>query len=284
MTMIRLSPGILNASFRVVQICSKKQVTFQLLLDSFPRIDGTKTLDVVETCIACKWISRVNENLVVSENGLKFSSTFDVEQKRRMLKDFIFYNKPSWSALITKGRAESAPFFPSDIRVCFEDAALMLAPPTEEIIKWWDDISIFQLDIKQKNNLIVGREGEILSIDFETKRNNSSPIWKAIESNMLGYDILSRVSCDDHSPLLIEVKASTDSIDFAYAYISRNEWNTGITSKNYVFHFWIISKKPKIAIIDKSKLAKCIPSDGVSGNWEVAKVPFSEFSSDFIEI
>ena len=55
------------------------------------------------------------------------------------------------------------------------------------------------------NRTVTGRTGEELTIRYEKARTKAEPKWEAIESNLAGYDIESRISVDNSDSLLIDV-------------------------------------------------------------------------------
>ncbi|WP_394967535.1 protein NO VEIN domain-containing protein [Candidatus Allofournierella merdipullorum] len=102
---------------------------------------------------------------------------------------------------------------------------------------------------------------------------------------LAGYDVRSKISSDDHSALLIEVKTSTSSLEQAYFHVTSHEWKVAQTSLAYVFHLWCLSgKKRLLAIISPEDIFPYIPTNNLSGEWESAKIPFLSFKSSFVEI
>lgn len=107
----------------------------------------------------------------------------------------------------------------------------------------------------------------------------------SIESNLAGYDVRSKISSDDHSALLIEVKTATSSLEQAYFHVTSHEWKVAQTSLAYVFHLWCLSgKKRLLAVISPEDIFPYIPTNNLSGEWESAKIPFLSFKSSFVEI
>ena len=131
----------------------------------------------------------------------------------------------------------------------------------------------------------VGRKGEKLSFEYETKRIGCYPKWIAIESNKLGYDIQSKLSKDIDSQLLIEVKASSDSAENAYFHVTINEWNVAEQADNYIFHIWLLEDGvPLLAKLDTEQIRKHIPSNNANGSWESVRIPYKSFIDSFVEI
>lgn len=279
-TIIRLSPGIIASSLYLFDLLDKYIVTQSELRREFITISGTKTEDVLETCFECQWILSDIENIKVSARARELIQLSFIETEREMIKDFLLINKPSWITLFTKGRLESVPFLPRDIQACFFDAKLMEQTPDTTATLWWDNLLVKIYNEREAEQLLTGRFGERLSIEYEIKRTKQHPIWKSIDSNLAGYDLLSQVSKYDVTKLLIEVKASISDYLHAVAHITRNEWETACLSSNYCFHLWLISEAPQIAIISFDDMKIHIPEDSGYGSWESVAIPYKSFDTN----
>jgi hypothetical protein len=279
--MNRLSPGVLASVYQMLQMISNHQISKQTLLLSYPYIDGVKAEDVFDTALSCKWIKIVDDQIHISRKTESFAQTFDLQVKRTMLSEYIFNVKPSWASLMTKGRNECALFMPVDVLACFREAELMYIPPSDDIIEWWDNVAGVLREEQQSRFIRIGRIGEQLSLKYEFNRTKIIPKWQAIESNLLGYDLLSRVSEKDRAPLCIEVKSSEEPIEYAMAHITRNEWDTALNSDHYIFHFWLLAKTPQLAVISIDMMKPHIPKNKGIGQWENVEVPFNAFKKDF---
>lgn len=62
----------------------------------------------------------------------------------------------------------------------------------------------------------------------------------SLDSNLLGYDVLSQISTQNPEKLLIETKTSDMSMDTAYCHISINEWKTATMTKIICFIFGLL--------------------------------------------
>jgi len=279
--MIRLSPGILASTYQMLQMLSSHQVSKQVLFLSYPSIEGVNIQDVFDTALSCKWISIADNRVIVSRKAESFMTTFDLNTKRTMLADYIISIKPPWSSLMTKGRKECVSFIPVDVLACFREAELMYMPPTDDAVEWWDNILCVLREEQKHRFVLIGRKGERLSLEYEFKRTRVAPKWQAIESNLLGYDILSQVSDTERVPLCIEVKSSEEKIKSAMAHITRNEWDTVLCSNHYLFHFWLLSATPHLAILSVDVMSPHIPGNKGTGQWESVQVPFCAFESHF---
>jgi hypothetical protein len=281
--MNRLSPGILASVYQMIQILSNHQASKQTLLLSYPYIDGVKTEDVFDTALSCKWIKIVDDQIQVSHKAASFAHNFDLQAKRTMLSEYIFNVKPSWASLMMKGRNECALFVPVDVLACFREAELMFNPPSDDVVEWWDAVAGFLREERQSRLIRIGRMGEKLSLKYEFNRTKTVPKWQAVESNLLGYDLLSRVSEKDCASLCIEVKSSEEAIEYATAHITRNEWDMALSSDYYIFHFWLLSNTSRLAVISIDMVSPHIPEDKGIGQWENVEIPFNVFADHFFD-
>lgn len=284
--MYLLSPGILYSAFRLFHLITEYQINDSSLLRNFPKIEGVITKYVLEIALKCDWILIQNGNLTLTSTSTRYNSSFDTGVQRSMIKDYILAYKPVWAKMMIFGRGEAIPMMPVDVQYCFYDAGLLLTPPSQDIIEWWDMIcGTLRKDTTEKA-LKIGREGEQLSCLYEEKRTGKKPLWQSIETNKAGYDILSICSKENPEYLNIEVKTSSDDIEQAFAYITKNEWKTALYSKHYQFHFWCLKNRncrPKLAILSANEMEPHISINVGMGEWNSVKVPFSPFKDLFEE-
>lgn len=196
-------------------------------------------------------------------------------QLRHQLRAFINQTKPSWAALLAKGRKETANLVPAEIRQCLQDAGL-LDDVDGETVRWWDSLALAARSDNQENLLTVGRFGERLSLEFEEARVGRRPLWQALESNAAGFDLLSWASEGASERLSIEVKTSTLSADSALFYVTRNEWETARLARRFAFHFWLLGRAEQLLwICGVPDIARHIPVDQGEGRWQNAAVSFA---------
>ena len=247
-----------------------------------PNIDGTKTLDVVDTIIACKWIEVIGETARLSPRGIQIAQNFDTVIKRLMIEDYIRHSTDPWISLIPRGRKECSPYLPPDVLACIKNAGLLVIPAADDIVVWWDKQAQFIRKELELATLEIGRIGEKLTLEYEKRRTGKEPVWKSIETNLAGYDVLSILEKGSTVRLSIEVKASEKPIKIANAYITRHEWNVAIESANHQFHFWQIESNQKmLATLDVNELQPNIPKDKGEGIWQMVTVPFSKYADRF---
>ena len=148
---------------------------------------------------------------------------------------------------------------------------------SDDIVNWWDRYSKISRKVDKDTKLDVGRFGERLSLEYERNRTKKEPTWKGFETNLAGFDVLSVIDELNPSPLYIEVKTSNSSVSVANFFVTRHEWEVASTSKNYIFHLWVLQPKPKLFIVPFNEVDKHIPKDFGDGEWENARLPFASF-------
>jgi hypothetical protein len=281
--MIRLSPGILASSHTLLKrIFEYEQLDIFTQILKHSNIDGTKTVDVIDTMKACGWVDVSENQVTLSTCGLRYAKSFDIDAKRDMISDYIRQSSDSWKTLIPRGRKESSSYIPTDVLSCLQNAGLLKSPVSDDVVLWWDQQAQIVRHEQTLTNLGVGRLGEKLTIDYERKRTGKEPIWKAIESNLAGYDVLSVLDKDCSERLSIEVKTSEKRIESAKAFITRYEWEVSKTATNHTFHFWLVgSDANSIAILSSDIIKNHIPVDTGFGKWNDVEVPFKIFKDNF---
>ena len=281
--MIRLSPGILVSSHKMIKRIYEYE-HFDVFNQSVKNqsIDGTKTSDVVDTIIACNWVEVIQGSARLSSRGIQIAKEFDSNIKRLMIGDYIRHASDPWISLIPRGRKECEPYLHQDVLACFKNEGLLATPPTDDVILWWDQQAQFVRKDVELTTLEIGRIGEKLTIAHERKRTKKEPVWKSIESNLAGYDILSILETGSTAQLSIEVKTSEKPIELAKAFITRHEWEVALNTRHYQFHFWSIKGGGnQIAVINPEDIEKHLPTDQGDGRWDLAEVAFSSFANLF---
>lgn len=285
--MMSLSPGLLYSAQKLVDTVANNRMHRDEFLFSFRTVLVSPANGVLTLSTRCGWINIDEEfALDVTEMGRKVQSLLTVEDKlRQQIKDFIQSVQPAWAKLLPKGRLESLPVMPSDARQCFTEAGLAVNPPTDEVIAWWDDLAAAARGRLADYLAKVGRDGERCSMRYEQERVGRRPIWKSIESNLGGYDLLSLVTREDTSTLQIEVKASEQQVDSASMHITRTEWEVASTGGRYVFHLWSMTDSCKrLAILTPPDVAGHVPTNSGVGRWESVDIPFRAFEDSFQEV
>lgn len=286
--MTRLSINVITSA--VLLLHRLESYRFPSLTElAYTKVSSINVEDLFDFSQNCGWVC-VNENaltLTLRGKGILnlHNQGLNKELKRTMLMDYVLTVSPIWSNRIPYGRSEAAIFMTKDEKACFAEAGLLSDRLDSSVIEWWDTVANKVRAKAQQAQSDKGRIGEKNTIKYEQERTNSEPKWMSVESNLAGYDVRSKISSEDHSALLIEVKTSTSSLEQAYFYVTSHEWKVAQTSLAYVFHLWCLSgKKRLLAIISPEDIFPYIPTNNLSGEWESVKIPFFSFKSNFVEI
>ena len=251
-------------------------------------VDVASSLDFI---FQCKWMLKENGKVIFTDDGVKVIEMFENDTItnrlwRIILQGYIVSCSPAWANKIVYGRKEAYLFMNEEEQRCFDEAGL-IDSYDEETIEWWDRLARIRRGEQDLLKLDEGRIGERLTIKYEHGRTGVKPEWRAVDTNIVGYDILSRRSKDDEAIILIEVKTSIKCIQHAYAIISRHEWEIANLKNNqerYFFYLWSLNKNDtKLAIISVKEMQKAIPTDN-DGIWLSAEIPFRIFKDCFMEM
>jgi Protein NO VEIN, C-terminal len=270
------SIGILHSAREFIERVKDHTISVNDFTTIFQSFHVASSELVLRISQKCDWV-RVNTdgNLILGDNGKRILTDSPLEDKIRLqLKHAILAVRPPWSAMIPKGRYEAIKCFPKDIVQCFDEANL-LCGHEEATVKWWDELAKAARGNLEDRKLEVGRIGERLSIEHEFNRTGTKPNWSAIESNFLGYDILSVVDTTNHEDLRIEVKTCDATIEDGCFYLTRNEWLVAETSSQYLFHLWSLKPEPNLLTLLPSQLKAHVPCNNGSGEWDITIIPFS---------
>lgn len=270
------SVGILYSTQSFIEFVKENEVNgtqFPIMFKKFKVADAKSVLD---TALKCNWVTlNVENQLEVTKLGHKILMANDSRSKLRIqISNLIEINKPNWSPLICYGRSEAMRFFPEEVKQCFGEAGL-LSNYDKDTVEWWDNLSSIVRGVSEDINLLIGRYGERLSIIYEEQRIGMAPKWQAIESNLSGYDILSKASTWDKSALRIEVKVSSSGKSVKF-HITKNEWNVATNIGNYIFHIWKIKPEKQLYIFSVEDMKDHIPINQGKGVWESVLVEIEE--------
>jgi hypothetical protein len=198
---------------------------------------------------------------------------------RHCIRGVVLARFPVWVKTIKLGRQVFAAKLDVDDHTIFENAGLLINPPSPDVIEWWDTLGH---EVRLETDLIKmaqARAAEKLSWDSEKTKLleqgiETDPVWVGLDDNTAGYDILSyELGVPENTNKLIEVKSTTASpLRF---YVTRNEWNQALKSRSaYFFHVWDMQQKPpKLYIRTVSDVEPHIPTDNESGKWSNAEIP-----------
>ena len=243
---------------------------------------GPATPEAISLASALGWLARDNTgHLHPTEAGLTAHPDGARSTRLRFqLHAFILQTKPSWSALLCRGRREAAAMLPAEIRQCLQDAGL-LDGTDADTVQWWDSLAVAARTESQHELLTIGRFGERLSLKYEHNRIGVDPLWQALESNAAGYGILSWVAPSRPERLLIEVKCSVLTQNTARLHITRFEWQTACTVNHSVFHLWLVRPDARhLWIRTTDQVRPHVPEDHGDGEWESVCIPYSTLAVD----
>lgn len=269
-----LSPGVLYGAIDLLTLLRRSPLPghdISRVVSQFSKVPSETVLRFVLDAGLATTDAEGNLRATVSSEKLAASDS-TTHQLRVALAEYITNANPPWAELIPRGRREVRRGLSRDLRQCLAEADLMQSPPAEEIVQWWDDLARLFRGLQHADQIATGRQGERLSAEWEYRRTGHQPTWIAIDSNSAGYDLLSVVSPDDLSPLLVEVKATTAEQSYGSFYLTRHEWETATQSRNYILHLWSLSPVPRLIQIDVNELAEHIPVDRGAGIWDVTKI------------
>lgn len=251
-------------------------VTEREFNESFSWFRGVRGRVVLDLAMRCKWVAvDTGRHLVVTERGSRIAAGRDPRERLRLqLFDIVLASRPSWRALVRRGRRVVERYTDVDTQQCLEEAGLFTND--EDAVKWWDGLlGAIGGEIGQLANLEVGREGEGLSLELEARRTGVAPVWMAIEDSFAGYDILSQVARGDSRSLMIEVKTSTQFWERALFDITSNEWETLRAAENAVLHLWSLAyRPPKHFTLTIAALEGHVPRNSGKGFWRITRIPF----------
>ena len=269
------SVGIIYSSKDFLKFIIEKSIKSDEFEAAFQKYKYASPSTILELCFKCGWLSFKTDGLVIpTERGKSIAEQSYTDALLAQLEDMIKTYNPSWASLIPKGREETRHFLPDNVKQCFKEAGLF-GEISQNLIVFWDKLSLAYRNINNEKLLEIGRKGETLSLEFEKIRTGKQPIWQSIESNLSGYDIISSTDSEDSRQLLIEVKSTESNINYANFYISRNEWFTALSSNNYIFHFWHLGKsKNTLYVGDIKCMENHIAIDQKDGEWQSVKIPF----------
>lgn len=247
------------------------------LITDIPKFHDLPTIELLEIIQFGGWIEYdgtgrilttvAGANIVEIENP--------VLKLRAQVMTLIEKIDPPWIAAITQGRGAAANYIPPEALQCLQEAGLLDAIE-EDVVSWWDSIDARNREEKEKHLVDIGRIGERLSYTYEKERTGVEPRWIALEYAGAGYDLISRISKTDANRLIIEVKTSTQAWDNAAFFLTRREWEVLTASDEAVAHLWSLAyEMPRHEVVPIEQLARHIPVDQGSGQWQKVMVPFS---------
>lgn len=278
-----MSIGILQSGQKLLEIVGRHSTVTEAIQAELPKILVMQTGEVLDVAVRCSWVeSDGRGGLRLSKRGEEIVDFSDDQTRLRLqIVDFLRAVRPVWLSQVPKGRNEALAIMNADARYVLREAGLMDMPPCSDVVAWWDSVAADARSERSGILMEIGRRGERLSIAYEAERTGHQPSWTGVESNLAGYDILSRESRESSEPLPIEVKASNAAIGSAKFHISENEWQVAQTGRDFAFHLWLLQPPVKLAIIRTERMRDHISQNCGEGQWESVKIPMAVFSSEF---
>ena len=183
---------------------------------------------------------------------------------------------PWWQRLFLLGRDRVKSALNTNEVQCFETAGLFSDNPSADIRKWWDELQEGARSANDARRLEQGREAEMLTIKYESKRLSdlgipNQPRWIALDDNTAGYDVHSF----DKGPIepiarLIEVKSCLRLPQEIF--LTRNEWEMAVEmAPNYLFHIWTLPAEHLIELRPED-IERHIPVNRGDGAWQIIRI------------
>ena len=287
-----ISINIVSHTLILLSVIRKHYCDSILELPQLQMPYGTKTDTALTFAAQCKWVELAESKFCITTVGHTIINQFDgrsisVSLWQEILTSYIVSCQPAWARRIPFGRKEAYIMMNEEEQRCFDEAGLMNSIDVS-VVQWWDHLAKTERLKRDEFKSKLGRKGEFLTLSYEESRTGVKPDWRSLETNLVGYDILSQKAEDCTERILVEVKASSEALRNAACIITRNEWDTATRTNNldrYFFYLWNISGcNVCLAIIDVHEMSPHIPKDNDSGRWETVQVPFSAFKEKFHKV
>lgn len=280
--------GVLYRSCMLVEHLRAQPAPRTEIISSFAdeTFHNVRIEDVLTVSHNAGWITATNDDvLVATDEGIALIESGSPQLRMRVqVECLINLMNPDWAAMAVQGRQALLRYTDPNVRQCFKEAGLADGYDAD-IVEWWDRLAGRYRSVKDYKYTEIGRQGERLSCDHEYSRTGIQPNWIALEDSEAGYDMVSQISADDDTRLLIEVKTTTQSWDSAVFYISRHEWDILSQADHAVIHLWCVQDVPaQHATITLTDLEGHVPADCGAGEWKKFCCPFREFTPSPAEV
>ena len=279
------SVGILYSTSEFLNEIADKPIMAKEFKETIVKYGVVHTDAILDISQKCNWIEIDKHGychlsgkgrVIVDENNPKI-------KLRIQLRDIIHHDQPTWIHKMKSGRKEIKDYLSQDIGQVFNEAGLF-DKWNEKLIEWWDKLALSAHAADSSYKYIIGRTAEANTVTYEAKRTKQNPEWLSLESNNIGYDILSKISDKNDEKLRIEVKGTKQSLREASFYLTRFEWEIGKATKQYVFYLWVLKKPIFLIPVPFSEVEKHVPIDQLSGKWKTVKIPYKPFRRSKIAI
>lgn len=281
--MITLSPGVAYGCFNLLRIVGEHRLPLSRVSSEVPRFESLRTEDLLELCQRLNWIraNDVGEAAIAPAGDHILSIGSERQRLRQALIHYVEIERPDWLQLSLDGRSRCMKFGPTGVVQTISEA--YLAEGYEPgVVAFWDLLAAIARGQRSAALSAIGRRGERLTLDFEKRRTGRDPVWRSIESNSDGYDVLSVVSATDVARVQIEVKTSTVGLRGAM-HLTRNEWDQTELMARHTLHLWDLRDEgsPRLAIVPRSEVEAHVPADTGSGRWKELEIAFAAFEARF---
>lgn len=273
-----LSPGLVHSCSELLSLINRRAVSLSEVRASFTSIGVIPIENTIEYSQKMRWLLTNDVGLAeVTRNGHRLLSSEPIQGRmRQALLDVIEIDRPFWIQNAIQGRRQVLDFVTTAIAQVFLEAGLVDGT-SPDVVAFWDTLAQEARGQRNSTLLQIGRNGERLSIAYETIRTGRTPRWVAIDNNADGFDLLSVVSSTSTQKLSIEVKATTVGTS-AVMHVSRNEWDYALSARTHVFHLWdMTTPEPRLAVLQRADIGDHIPTDNRDGLWQEVTIPFDAF-------
>lgn len=265
-------------------IVEPEQLNLRDFAASKDRILAFEAEEVLDACQRCNWIAFDSTGrIILTDSGRRIAEAIahgrSAEALRFQITSMVRTYDWVWAAALRHGREEAVRRMPEDARQCFAESRALESRWPRHLIAWWDELSKYQREIRSEEGMEVGRHAEELSFEYERLRTGTKPEWRALESSFNGYDILSRRSKTDTTPVRVEVKGTAVKMQDAAFWLTRHEWNTAKRSGDYVFHLWALGPQHTLSIVPFEHVEAHTPLDRNTGHWENVRIKYGPFFS-----
>ena len=273
--------GVLYRACMLIDLLKDNPQPLAEILRSFKdeRYRNVQIEDVLSVSRFALWIADgEDQRLFVTDEGQEIMvAGSDMLRMRRQVDRLIELMKPDWAAVSVQGRQAMLTYVDANVRQCFKEAGLAEGHDPG-VVEWWDRLAGKYRGAGFCQYTEIGRRGERLSCEEEFSRTGVWPDWIALEHADAGYDLVSRVSQEDDSSLVIEVKTTTQGWTNAVFFMSRHEWDILCSRPHALVHLWCLrGVEPQLTKVTVEQLAQHVPQDTGQGEWKKFCCPFGEF-------
>ena len=238
------------------------------------------TRNSIELGINLDLLIKKNDKYTIDKGYFKKNLYSMLEKRRKIIFDLATINTNFLSSLLLCSPRGIIVGGSKRITQILSYAGLLL-PLDKESERWWLELRWFlrkqtPQEIEKFGN--IGDLGGLLSMNYEKNRlngRNGIERVSVIDGDIRGFDILSFVDINSDDRKRIEVKASSQKLEYAKIHISWNEWNTAKSFGKHEFHLWpnVRSPSSEPIIITVESLHHFVPITHKNVEWNSIIVP-----------